>query len=318
MGNELVPAADSPSKSLETAVQAAADFITASRAKSTLRAYASDWRNFTTWCEGVNLERLPALPGTVAAYLSALATAGAKVKTIERRCTAVRHFHVQAALDNPAAHPGVKATLDGIRRQLGTAPVKKAALTDELLAKALKKIAPDLAGLRDRALLLLGFAGALRRSELVALDVADIARHPKGLVITIRRSKTDQAGAGKIKAVPHGRKLHTVRALQAWLEASKTTEGALFRGVRAQSVKPGRLSDRQVARIVKKRAAAIGLDPALFAGHSLRSGFISSASDHDASIAKIADHAGHAKLDTTRGYMQTADAFKDHPGKGFL
>ncbi len=317
MGNELVPAADSPSKSLETAVQAATDFIASSQAENTRRAYAADWRDFTAWCSAHGLADRH-VPGTVAAYLAHLATAGRKLKTIERRVTAIGWFHRQVSLDNPAAHPGVKATLEGIRRQLGTAPVKKAALTDELLARALKKIPPDLAGLRDRALLLLGFAGALRRSELVALDVADIARHPKGLVITIRRSKTDQAGAGKIKAVPHGRKLHTVRALQAWLEAATIAQGALFRGVRGTRVLPDRLCDRQVARIAKKRAAAIGLDATLFAGHSLRSGFISSASDHDASIAKIADHAGHAKLDTTRGYMQTADAFRDHPGKGFL
>lgn len=318
MGNELVPAADSPSKSLETAAQAAAEFIAASKAENTRRAYASDWRHFQAWCEGVNLSALPAWAMTVAAYLSALASSGAKVATIRRRCASIGHFHASAGHDNPAAHPGVRAALEGIGRQLGAPAVKKAALTDELLARALKKIPPDLAGLRDRALLLLGFAGALRRSELVALDVADIARHPKGLVVTIRRSKTDQAGAGKIKAVPHGKKLHTVRALQAWLEASKITEGPLFRGVRGTRVLPDRLCDRQVARIVQKRTALIGLDPALFAGHSLRSGFISSASDHDASIAKIADHAGHAKLDTTRGYMQTADAFKDHPGRGFL
>lgn len=318
MPNELVPAADSPSTSLAKAVEAAADFIAASQAENTRRAYAADWRDFEGWCGRHGQPSLPARPEAVAAYLAALGSTRFRVKTIERRVTAIGWHHKQASLNNPAAHPGVKATLEGIRRTLGTAPEKKAALTAELLAKALKKIPADLSGLRDRALLLLGFAGALRRSELVALDVADIARHPKGLVITIRRSKTDQAAAGKIKAVPHGRKLHTVRALQAWLEASKITEGALFRGVRGDRVLPDRLCDRQVARVAKKRAAAIGLDPALFAGHSLRSGFITSASDDDASLVKIADHAAHKKLDTTRGYMQTADAFKDHPGKGFL
>lgn len=318
MGNELVPATDSAQVSLDTAVARAADFAANSRAAATRRAYTSDWADFIAWCTRHQVTDLPAAPVSVAGYLAALAERGRKVKTIERRVTSIGYFHRRVGHASPTDHPAVKQVLEGIRRQLGAAPEKKAALTDELLAKALKKIPPDLTGLRDRALLLLGFAGALRRSELVALDIADIARHPKGLVITIRRSKTDQAGAGKIKAVPHGKKLHTVRALQAWLEAAKIAEGALFRGVRGQSVKPDRLSDRQVARIVKKRAAAIGLDPTLFAGHSLRSGFISSASDHDASIAKIADHAGHAKLDTTRGYMQTADAFKDHPGKSFL
>jgi hypothetical protein len=116
-----------------------------------------------------------------------------------------------------------------------------------------------------------------------------------------------------------GRRLHTVRALDAWLAAAKiTTTGPLFRGVRGDTVLGRRLCDHQVARIVKKRIAALGLDPKLFAGHSLRSGYISSAAEHNASLVSIAAHAGHEKLDTTRGYVQVADAFRDHSGKGFL
>jgi integrase len=117
-------------------------------------------------------------------------------------------------------------------------------------------------------LILIGFAAALRRSELVALDVNDIARHPKGLVVTIRRSKTDQAGAGKTKAIPHGRKLHAVHALEAWLVAAGITSGPVFRGVRGNKVRGARLCEHQVARIMQKRATAVGLDPTLFAGHS--------------------------------------------------
>jgi integrase len=171
--------------------------------------------------------------------------------------------------------------------------------------KALRKIPEDLTDLRDRALILIGFAAALRRSELVALDIGDIARHPKGLVITVRPSKTDQAGAGFTKAIPHGRKLGAVRALEAWLAAACITVGPVFRGVRGTRVR--RLCAHQVARIVQKRAAAVGLDPTL-----------SSAADHGASLQAIADHAAHKKLDTTRGYVQVADAFRDHSGKRFL
>jgi site-specific recombinase XerD len=315
MANALVPA---PGTALETAIGAASDFIAASKADNTLRAYAADWRHFSAWCESVNQARLPTLPGTVAAYLGALATARFKVKTIERRCNAIRHFHRQSNLDNPAEHPAVKAVLEGIRRTLGTAPNKKTALTVELLAKALRKIPTDLAGLRDRALLLIGFAAALRRSELVDLKVNDVARHPKGIVLTLRRSKTDQAGAGTIKAIPHGHKLKAVAALDAWLSAARITDGPLFRGVRGARVLPRRLCDRQVVRVVKKRAAQMGLDPTLFAGHSLRSGFITSADEHGAELSKISKHAGHAKLDTTLGYVQVADAFRDHAGKKFL
>ncbi|HEX4043247.1 MAG TPA: tyrosine-type recombinase/integrase [Xanthobacteraceae bacterium] len=316
MVNELVPAAENAE--LIDAAQAVAKFAENSKAANTRRAYAADWRHFTTWCERMNLVPLPAPPATVAIYLGALATNGMKVKTIERRCTAIRHFHKQAGHDNPADHPGVKATLEGIRRTLGTAPAKKAALTADLVAKAIRKIPTDLAGLRDRALILLGFAAALRRSELIGLDHRDIARHPKGLVLTLRRSKTDQAGAGTLKAVPHGHKLKAVAALDAWLAAAAISEGPIFRGVRAGSVFAARLCDHQVARIVKKRAAQVGLDPTLFAGHSLRSGFITSAADAGAELAAIAKHAGHAKIDTTLGYVQVADAFRDHSGKKFL
>ncbi len=212
----------------------------------------------------------------------------------------------------------MKATLAGIARRMGTSPHKKLALTAEMLVKVLRKIPNDLRGKRDLALLALGFAGALRRSELVALEVADIARHPRGIVLTIRRSKTDQAGAGRSKAIPHGRKLNAIGALGAWLDAAGISGGPVFRGVRGARVLGGRLTDRQVARIVKARCAAVGLDPATFAGHSLRSGYITSADEHGASLKRIAEHAGHAKVETTAGYVQVNDAFRDHSGRGFL
>jgi site-specific recombinase XerD len=318
MPDELVPAG---STALAAAIGAAAEFAQAAKAKNTLRGYAADWRHFSTWCESVGFTPLPAHPGQVTAYLGALAARGTKTKTIERRITAIRHYHLQAGHENPCLHAGVKATLHGIRRTISTRPAKKAALTADLVTKAIRKI-PENSGrlidLRDRALLLLGFAGALRRSELVAFDVGDVARHAKGIVLTLRRSKTDQAGAGIAKAIPHGHRLKAVAALDAWLAAAAITSGPLFRAVRGAAVKDKRLGDKQVARIVKKRFAAIGLDAAALAGHSLRSGFITSASDAGAGLAKIAGHAGHAKIDTTLGYVQVSDAFRDHPGKTFL
>lgn len=297
---------------------ATAEFIAASKATNTLRAYRADWRHFSDWCISAGLAELPAEPETVAHYLSALAKAGRKVSTIRRRCAAIAHIHGRAGHASPADHAGVKATLEGITRTLGAARTKKAALTADLLQKAIRKIPGDLAGLRDRALLLLGFAGALRRSELVSLTVGDIARHPKGIVITVRRSKTDQAGVGIKKAVPHGRKLGPVAALDAWLAAARISDGPIFRGVRGTTVLADGLCTRQVARIVQARVASIGLDPKAFAGHSLRSGYITTAADHGAALASIAKHAGHDKLDTTMGYVQVSDAFRDHSGAKFL
>jgi integrase len=142
-------------------------------------------------------------------------------------------------------------------------------------------------------------------------------RHPKGVVLTLRRSKTDQAGVGKSKAIPHGRRLGVVAALDAWRAAAEITTGPIFRGVRASRVLPDRLCSKQVARIIKARAKAAGLDPKLFSGHSLRSGFITTAADHGATLQAIANHAAHEKIDTTLGYVQVADAFRDHSGRGF-
>lgn len=305
MAGELVP------------VAGVADFVRASKADNTRRAYAADWRHFAAWCSSAARQSLPAEPETVATYLAALA-GSRKFATIRRRTAAIAFAHAAAGHPNPIAHPGVKATLEGIARTLGRAPNKKAALTAELLGKALKKLPADGPGLRDRALLLLGFAGALRRSELVDVNVNDIERHSKGLLLKLRRSKTDQAGKGLTKAIPYGKKLHVVEAVDAWLIHARIIEGAVFRAMRGQRVLDQRLKPAQVARIVKKRCMTIGLDPKLFSGHSLRSGYITTAAEHGASLAKIADQAGHAKLDTTRGYMQVADAFKDHSGKGFL
>jgi site-specific recombinase XerD len=297
--------------------RATAEFIAASKADATRSAYASDWRDFEAWCQANNFCEIPASPENVAVYLSSLATTR-KVSTIRRRCAAIAHFHTAAGHDNPAAHTGVRATLSGIARKLGSAPTKKAALTVGALERVIRKIPLDLPGLRDRALILLGFAGALRRSELVALDLSDVTRHPKGIVLTIRRSKVDQTGAGKSKAIPHGKRLKAVAALDAWTAAAHITSGPIFRGVCGLKVSADRICPKQVARIVKARVRAAGLDPKVFAGHSLRSGFITSAADAGASIQGIATHSGHEKLDTTMGYIQVADAFRDHSGKKFL
>lgn len=295
-----------------------ARYAAASRADATRKAYASDWRDFESFCLDRGMTVLPSDPETLAVYLASMADAGRKVSTIRRRVVAIACIHKLAGLANPADAGLPRATLDGIERRLGTAPAKKAALTADLVAKALRKIPDDLTGLRDKALILVGFAAALRRSELVALDRVDIRQHPKGLLVVIRRSKTDQKGEGKTKAIPHGRRLHVAAALDAWLTAAGITSGPVFRGVRGTTVLADRLCTKQVARIIQARAGAIGLDPSSFGGHSLRSGFITSAADSGATLQSIANHAAHAKLDTTLGYVQVQDAFANSPGKKFL
>ena len=181
-------------------------------------------------------------------------------------------------------------------------------------------LAPEsLAGLRDRALLLLGFAGAFRRSELVALDVADIAETKAGLLVTIRHSKTDQEGEGVTIAIARGDVACPVRALLEWLNAAGIRAGPIFRPVnKAGTVAAKRLTDRSVANIVKAYAERAGFDASLFSGHSLRSGFLTSAAAKGASIFKMMDVSRHKSVDTLRGYVRDAELFKDHAGAGLL
>jgi len=201
------------------------------KAKATLQAYRGDALIFQAWCERYGFRSLPASPTAVAGFLSHEAEAGRSASTIGRRCAAIRYAHKHAALPDPTDNEDVRATLKGVRRTVGTAPDQKAAATADVLAAMLMRIPDTLAGKRDRALLALGFAGAFRRSELVALDVADLHEDREGLRVTIRRSKTDQEGRGMEKAIPHGRFIRPVALVREWLDAAGITEGPVFRPV---------------------------------------------------------------------------------------
>ena len=304
---------------LQEATTAASDFARASKSSATRRAYQTDAADFTAWCESHGLEPLPASVDTIAAYLASLAKSGLKASTITRRCAGIRYLHRMAGFEPSTSSEAIKAVLAGIRRSLGTAVTRKAPATAEAIRIMLNDIPNDLRGLRDRALLLLGFAGALRRSELVALDVSDLEETPDGLHIHIRRSKTDQEGAGDFVSVPHGSRLHPVAGVKAWLLAAGIGEGPIFRSIKKGGpVTPERLSDRSVAEIVKKRMEAAGFDPAIFSGHSLRAGFVTSALHHGADILRVMDVTRHREVSTLKTYDRRAKAFKQHAGEAFL
>ena len=174
-------------------------------------------------------------------------------------------------------------------------------------------------GVRDRAIILLGFAGALRRSELVALNVADIEMTENGLLVRILRSKTDQEAEGAVVAVLSGGTYCPAEAVLSWLTAAKITEGFVFRAIsRSGKVSASGLSDRTVSSIVKRGARQIGLDAKKFSAHSLRSGFLTSAAANGASIFKMMDVSRHKSIDTLRTYVRDAELFKDHAGLGLL
>jgi site-specific recombinase XerD len=297
---------------------AAVDLAKAEKAVSTRRAYGTDFRLFKAWCDGKGVSALPAGPETVAAFLAAESKT-AKPSTLGRRVAAIRYAHKLAHLDTPTDSEAVKATLRGIRRTFGGAKVRK---SPAIAAKvqAMVALAPDrLTGLRDRALLLLGFAGALRRSELVALDVADIEETETGLLVTIRHSKTDQEGEGVTIAIARGVVACLARALREWLAAAGIEAGPIFRPInKVGTVAAERLSCRSVANIVKAYAGRAGFDAGTFSGHSLRSGFLTSAAAKGASIFKMMDVSRHKSVDTLRGYVRDAELFKDHAGAGLL
>jgi site-specific recombinase XerD len=297
---------------------AAIDLAKAEKAASTRKAYGTDFRIFKAWCEARGVAALPAAPETVAAYLAAESQT-AKASTIGRRVAAIRYAHKLAGIQTPTDAEGVKATVRGIRRTFGGARNKKAPAVAAKMHSMVATAPDGLAGLRDRALLLLGFAGAFRRSELVALDVADLDETETGLLVRIRRGKTDQEAIGRTIAIPRGDVACPVKALRAWLDAAAIDAGPIFRPIdKAGRVRASRLTCRSVANFVKAYAERAGFDAGTFSGHSLRSGFLTSAAAKGASIFKMMDQSGHKSVDTLRGYVRDAELFKDHAGAGLL
>jgi integrase len=297
-----------------SSLEQAREFARHSKAANTLRGYRADWRDFCQWCEGQRLAPFPASPEAVAAYIAERA-GRLKVGTVQRRLNAIAEAHKAVGLDSPTSAGIVRNTLKGIRRTRGTAPAQKAAALTADIRAMVEATEAGLLGTRDRALILLGFAGAFRRSELVALDVADLAFNRDGLTVTLRRSKTDQEGQGRKIGVPYGSNPDTcpVRTLQEWLEQAAVASGPVFRAItRHGKLRPGGLCPADVARVVKKLAERAGLDPAKYAGHSLRSGHATSAAIAGASERSIMNQTGHRSVQMVRRYIRDGSLFRDN------
>jgi site-specific recombinase XerD len=297
---------------LATLAQSTAEFLEASRASNTVRAYRSDWRHFEGWCQRHGVAALPASETTVALYLADMA-GSRKVSTLARRLAAISQAHKAAGAAPPTG--GVAArTMVGIRRSIGTAQAGKSPLKTPEIRRLVATCEDDLLGVRDRALLLIGFAGAFRRSELVALNAEDLEFVSEGIVATIRRSKTDQEGQGRRVAIPYGSSPATcpVRSLRAWLDAAGITRGAVFVRVdRWGHLLPHRLSAQAVARVVKRRCLQAGLDAQRFAGHSLRAGLATAAAEAGVAERDIARQTGHRSLAMLRRYIREGSMWRD-------
>jgi integrase len=308
-----LPAVASADNALAAVVEQARDYAEASHSENTRRAYTVGWNDFAVYCAGHGVPSLPASPQTVALYVTTLAER-AKLATIRQYLAGITDKHRENGLESPAAHEIVHRIVRGIARTNGASQTRKSAVTlDYLRAMLLEVRGDDLKAKRDRALLLLGFAAALRRSELAALCVEDLRFEKRGLVVTICRSKTDQEAKGAEIAVPYvvNGSLCAVRAVKAWLDASRIAAGPLFRSFslhRAMLTTP--IDGRDVANLVKKltRKARIDGD---FSGHSLRAGFATSAAAAKVSLDSIARTTRHKSLSVLMGYVRPAQAFDD-------
>lgn len=312
--NVLIPA-NCKNQEISTTVEKARDYISNAKASNTKRAYAADWRNFTGWCRQHNLPALPANPDTICLYLTQQAST-LRVSTIQRRLAAIGQAHQAAGHDSPASHILVRNLMAGIRREKGVMQRGKAPLFIDDLRKMVLSLSASIAGVRDRAILLIGFAGAFRRSELVSLDVEDVVIEKEGMVINLRRSKTDQEAQGMKKAIPFGINGATcpVLVFKEWLTVSGVANGAIFRGIDRHGTMTGkRLSGKAVALIVKRTAESVGIGPAQFSGHSLRAGLATQASINGASEFSIMSQTGHKSASMVRRYIRDGQLFRDNP-----
>jgi integrase len=262
-----------------------------------------------------DLQALPALPETVAAYLTFLAP-HCKVATISRRLSAISQQHQTAGYDSPTLSPLVRLTMQGIRRTYGpqqTVRRVRPAITSVIL-RLVDQLGGSLIDQRDRALILIGFAGAFRRSELTQLQVADITETEDGLRIRLRRSKTDQEGEGFVKGIPFGAELKTcpVQAWRAWKDAAGLDDGQAFRPVDRHGTVGASLSTQAVADVIKRRARAAGLDASEYSGHSLRADLITAAAMANVSERVIAKQSGHKSLPVLRTYIREGSLFTEN------
>ena len=300
---------------VDDAYQAAADYRRAARAANTVRAYSADWRDFLSWCASKQLAPLPAEPQTVAWYLGHLARElHRKPATIERRLTAIAQAHQLAGEPSPTSTKAVRDVLSGIKRTHGTMQDAKAPALVEDLKAMLATLPDDVRGARDRALLLVGFAGAFRREELAGIEVSDLEWTRAGVIVLLRHSKTDQEGLGRKVGIPLGHaETCPVRALRAWMRAAEISGGPVFRKVDRWG-RPGShpLCDKVVALVVKRAARAAGLDADRYGGHSLRAGLATAAANAGLEERKIMAQTGHKSVKMVRRYIRDAELFRDN------
>lgn len=310
--NTIIPA-PKPLTEFDSALREVEFIISKSRSENTKKAYRFDWKGFVAFCQSYQKDFLPASPETICAYFAIMKNKR-KLSTIERYKSSIGKAHELAGLENPMRDPMVRDTLDGLRRTMNPLPNQKKPLLAEQL-RQISAILPDsLMGLRDRAILLVGFQGAFRREELARLTVEDLTFSPKGISVYLGRSKADQEGKGQYKAITPGRFKETcpVSALQAWLEASGITTGPLFRAT-WPTLSTEALHPATIADIVKRCCALVNLDEREYAGHSLRAGMVTQAALNNVPVTDIVRQTGQ-KVETAMRYIRPHSIFDNNAG----
>ena len=304
----------------------AREAIRHARAPSTLAAYASDWRQFTAWCARIGRRGLPADPHDVANFLAELGAPPRpkSVSKIQRSAAAIAYAHRIAGEPYNPRHPALLEVLEALRRKLGTAPRnQKRPLVEGLVARVCGPLGESLIDERDRAIVLLGFLSACRASNIVALDVEDATFTEQGVDLTLRRSKTDQTGAGFLVAVPAqpDARLCAARALRAWIEAAGIVDGPLFRAIDRHGRVGDCLTVQDVRRMLRRRIERAGLTLAgskEFGSHSLRSGFCTSAAEAGRTIEQIMTQTGHKRADSAIRYVRHANRYSHNAASGLF
>jgi len=308
------------------ATPVAADaFENAARSENTRVAYEKGWKCFTIWCQNEDLVPLEAKAEDVARFMVAMATAdtGRKplaLNTLRLYRSGMNDRWLRMGMSSPASARIVNDVLRGLARILGDAPRRVKALREYEILAMLKSCGSGPHGLRDAALLSLGFAAALRRSEICALRTGDLERKgSEGMTVHVRQSKTDPQGTGQKVAVIEGKAVRPVAHVERWLGASSISEGFIFQTLLRGGVPSGRpLDPGDVARVVKRHAQRIGLDPQEYSGHSLRAGFVTSAAAHHARLDKIMEVTRHKSAEMVMKYIRDEESFVDHAGAAFL
>ena len=291
-----------------------------SKADNTIRAYKSDFKDFNIFCVKNGFKALPTEPKIVSLYMTFLSTKNNKISTLKRRLVSIGVIHRLKGLYLDTKHPLIIENILGIKRRKGSIQKGKKPILINNLKQIIniidEQIKDDIKKLRDRSIILIGFSGGFRRNEIVSLDYDDLEFVEEGLKINLKKSKTDQFGEGSIKALPYldNNQYCPVKSLKKWLQISKINSGSLFRRFsKGSKLTEYRLTDQTVALLIKKYLELAGIESKNYSGHSLRSGFATSAAESGAGERSIMAMTGHKTSQMLRRYIKEANLFKNNP-----